>query len=594
MRPVDIASWEVSVTREAGGVMRVRPTAELGPYPVTLTERLDHWAQVAPERLFLAKREPKSGVWRELTYREFRRLARHVAQALLKLGLPPQRPIVILSSNDLEHAILGVAAMYAGLPYAPVSPAYSLVSKDFGKLRHIFGLLNPSFVFAADGHAFGRAIEAVVPVETPVAVTIHPPPGREPLLFETLCRKPAAERPLPDAGADDVAKILFTSGSTGVPKGVINTHRMLCSNQEMLATVFQCFRHTPPVICDWLPWNHTFGGNHNFGLVLYNGGSLYIDDGKPLGTAFEETVRNLREIATTVYFNVPKGYEALVARMSQDEQLRRVFFSRLSMTFYAAASLAQHVWDALDALAVATCGQRVAMLTGLGATETAPFAICVNKESARAGVVGLPVPGMELKLVPAGPKWEARLQGPNVTPGYWGQPEISRAAFDEEGFYRMGDALRCLDDAAPAKGFVFDGRLTEDFKLSTGTWVSVGPLRAKFIQHFAPFVRDVVISGHDRDEVTALIFPDVDEYERLKKTGQIRETFLLLLRGFAAGSTGSSTRIERAIVLEEPPSLDGGEVTDKGSINQLAVLERRRALVEALYQPSPAEFVLTM
>ena len=595
VRAVNVADWQVNLERAGNGVLYVRPTTALGPYPSKLTERLEHWAAHAPDRMFLAQRD-ENREWRGISYAEFQSQARKIAQALLDRGLSVERPLAVLSGNDIEHALLEIAAMYAGIPYAPISPAYSLVSSDLAKLRHIFGLLTPGLVFASDGDMFRRAIHAVVPRDTLLVLSKNPLRDRPTEMFSSLALATAHERVEQAHRAvtpDTIAKILFTSGSTGTPKGVVNTQRMLCSNQEMLRAVFPFLAETPPVICDWLPWHHTFGGNHNFGLVLYNGGTLYIDDGKPTANSFDETIRNLREIAPTVYFNVPKGYEMLIEHLRREPALRKLFFSRLEMTFYAAAGLSQHLWDALDELALETCGQRVLMMTGLGATETAPFAICVNKETTRAGVVGLPVPGNELKLVPAGDKLEVRLRGPNVTPGFWREEELTSAAFDEEGYYQLGDAVRFLDLAQPDKGFVFDGRLAEDFKLSTGTWVSVGPLRATFILHCSPYVTDAVIAGHYRDEVTALIFPDPDHYRDLKSRGAVRAKFQKLLASFAAASTGSSSRIVRAIILEEGPSIDAGELTDKGSINQRAVLERRAALVEKLYAtPAAADVIV--
>ena len=593
-RSLDIATWGVSVDRSADGCWYVRPQAALGSYPATLTERMDYWAAHAPERVFLAERDG-AGAWRTLTYAEFRERARSAAQWMLDRKLARDRPIAILSGNDIEHALVAAAAMYGGIPYAPISPAYSLVSSDLNRLRHIFRLLSPSMVFAADGAAFVTAISAVVPKESALVVGRNAPLRRGSTLFAELAATPATTA-VDDAqaatGPDAIAKILFTSGSTGVPKGVITTQRMLASNQQMLREVFRFFADEPPVICDWLPWHHTFGGSHNVGLVLYNGGTLYIDRGKPMPGAFDESLRNLRAIAPTLYFNVPKGYELLVGHLAADGAFREHFFSRLRMAFYAAAGLPQAVWDEFDRLAMETTGARVPMLTGLGATETAPFALCASQSNRRAGVVGLPVPGVELKLAPVNHKLEARVRGPNVTPGFWGEPALTRAAFDEEGYYRMGDALAFLDADNPGAGFLFDGRIAEDFKLSTGTWVSVGPLRTKFLMHAAPLVKDIVIAGHDRDEVTALIFPEPGEFARLEAGGETRAVFERLLAEFARRSTGSSNRIARAIVLSEPPSLDGGEITDKGSLNQAAVLKRRAALVEQLYATPVPEGVM--
>ncbi len=418
---------------------------------------------------------------------------------------------------------------------------------------------------------------------------------------------PAIDAAHDAVGPDTVAKILFTSGSTGMPKGVINTQRMLCANQEQLRTHFAYFRDEPPIILDWSPWNHTAGGNHNFNMVLYNGGTFYIDDGRPVPGAIEATVRNLREISPTWYFNVPRGYDALIPFLRQDEVLRRSFFKDLRILYYAAASMAQHVWDALDEIASATYGERILMLTGLGSTETAPFALSAGKGMSAAGLVGLPTAGIALKLVPREGKLEARIRGPNVTPGYWRQPELTAAAFDEEGYYKFGDALRFADPDDVAKGLIFDGRVAEDFKLASGTWVNVGPLRAGFIDHFAPLVQDVVIAGLGRNEIAALVFADRAACQRLCPAlapgapagelfaqPELRTAFAERLRSLAAHSTGSSNRIVALLLLEEPPSLDRGEMTDKGSINQRAVLSHRADLVEELYAHPPSPRVIRL
>ena len=576
-RKPPIATWGVSIEHQPGGVMLLKPDLPLGPYPARVTDSLDHWAHAAPERIFLAERDGPE--WRTVSYVDFRRRARALAAWLAGLGLSAENPIAILSGNDIRHAALAVAAMYAGIPYSAVSPAYSLISTDFSKLRHVTALLTPGLVFAADGRKFARAIEAAIPANTRLIGA--------PELDEIMAGPPPPQGAIASVTPDSIAKILFTSGSSGVPKGVITTHRMLTSNQEMLRTVFPFFSGEPLTICDWLPWNHTFGGSHNFGIALYNGGTLYIDAGRPVPGAFEETVRNLREVAPTVYFNVPKGYEMLVQHLKRDRALREQFYSRLRMTFFAAAGLSRHIWDALDELSIETLGYKIPMLTGLGATETAPFAICANAENTGAGVIGLPVPGTRLKLSPAGQKREARIQGPNVTPGFWRQEELTRAAFDDEGFYRMGDAVRFRDPADPARGLLFDGRISEDFKLSSGTWVSVGPLRTRLILHFAPLVRDAVIAGPDRDQVTALLFPDPQYREQLRTEGSH------LLTTFAQAATGSSNRIVRALIADEPPSLDAGELTDKGSVNPDAVLLRRASVVEQLYQPPFGDGILS-
>jgi feruloyl-CoA synthase len=373
----------------------------------------------------------------------------------------------------------------------------------------------------------------------------------------------------------------------------------------MIRCGFAFFADEPPVLVDWPPWNHTFGGNHDFGLVLDNGGSFYIDEGRPLPGAIEATVRNLRDVGPTIYLNVPKGFEMLLPYLRSDAALRQRFFSRLKVLFYAGASLAQHVRDELQELAVATTGERIIFLSSLGSTETAPAALACTFESERTGNIGLPLPGVELKLMPRDGKFEARLKGPNITPGYWRSPTLTAEAFDEEGFYKIGDALKFADAGDPAKGLLFDGRLAEDFKLATGTWVSVGPLRAAFIAHCAPLVRDVVLAGADRDDITALVFPDLDACRplvpdlpadapaaRLLADPRVRAEFARLLATLANPARGTSSRVTRAILLVEPPSLDIGEMTDKGSINQRAVLVQRAALVEELYAAPPPPSVI--
>jgi feruloyl-CoA synthase len=599
---------QVEVISNADGSMIVRSPHKLGAYPDAVTDCLDRWAKDTPDRVFLAQRDV-SGKWCEVTYAGARALARNIAQSLIDRGLSPERPIAILSGNGLEHALLGLGAMYAGVPYASVSPAYSLIANDFDKLRSILSLLTPGLVFATNGALFARAIEAAVPASTELVVLEAPPASRKSTPLEALWSKPAG--PAVDAaqakvGPETVAKLLFTSGSTGKPKGVVNTQRMMTSNQAMIASAFPSFADTPPVIVDWLPWSHTFGANHNFNLVLTHGGTLYIDDGKPLPGAIEETVRNLREVAPTIYFNVPKGFEMLLPYLRAEPELRKRFFSRLQCVFYAGAALPPHVWEEYERMALETTGVAIPMVTSLGSTETAPSAVSVTEKARHPGVVGIPNIGVEIKLVPNAGKLEARVKGPLITPGYWRQPELTAQTFDADGFYLLGDALRFDDEAYPEKGFVFDGRVAEDFKLQTGTWVSVGPLRARFIAHFAPRARDVVIAGHDRDEATALVIPDIDACRPLAvglaadasvddvlSHAAVREKFAGSLATFNANAGGSSGRIARLLLMAVPPSLDTGEMTDKGSLNQRAVLTHRATLVADLYAMPPPAHVIT-
>src|ERR1700686_2490211 len=606
--PISFGDPAVSIDRRDDGTIYLRPKIALGEYPARITDRLHHWAKTEPSRIFMAERDTGGG-WRQITYAQLLAASRHIASGLLARGLSAERPIVILSGNSIDHALVAFGALYAGIPFCPVSPAYSLSSKDYGKLGFVMKLLTPGLVFADDATKFADALSANVSAEIELVASRGEVPGRDVTMLEDLLATP--EHPGLDAaqdaiGPDTIAKFLLTSGSTGNPKAVINTQRMICANQVMLRETLAFLKDEPPVIVDWLPWNHTFGGNHNIGLTLYNGGSMYLDAGKPMPGGIEATVRNIREISPTVYFNVPKGYESLLPYLRDDQALRAKFFHRLHAMFFSGAALSPFVWNSLDELAVQEKGFRVPMLTGLGATETAPFFMSVNPVTSRSGHVGLPVIGNDAKLVPNNGKLEVRARGPNVTPGYWRQPELTAKALDGEGFYKFGDAIKPADIDDFHAGFDFDGRIAEDFKLASGTWVSVGPLRARFIAACAPLVRDVVIAGINRDEVSALVILDLDGCRLINPTlpsddlaataadPLIRDAFRERLTRFLTTATGSSTRIARAILLDTPMSIDRGEVTDKGSINQRAVLDHRAGLIEQLYSPPPAEHVITL
>ncbi|WP_085316627.1 feruloyl-CoA synthase [Derxia lacustris] len=594
---------DATVETRADGSLVLRSTEPLGAYPDRVTDRLELWAQVAPHRTYVAQRD-KTGEWRRVTYAQALAQVKALAQAFVDMGLSAERPIAILSDNDIEHLILALGALWAGVPYTPVSPAYSLVSKDFGKLRHVLGKLTPGLVFASSATPFAAAIEAVVPADVQLVFGEGALPGRASHGYAELLATPYRDSGAAAhaaVGPDTIAKFLFTSGSTKDPKGVINTHRMLCSNQQMVAQSLAFLTEEPPVLVDWLPWNHTFGGNKNVGLVLYNGGTLYIDGGKPTPNGIAETLRNLREIAPTVYFNVPKGFEEIAHAMERDDELRERLFSRVKAFFFAGAGLAQAVWDKLDALAEKTVGERIPMYSGLGMTETAPSAIFALRNDVAAGHIGLPCPGVEVKLVPVDGKTEIRFRGPNVMPGYWREPEQTAEAFDEEGFYKTGDAVQLVDPTDVKRGLLFDGRIAEDFKLSTGTFVSVGALRAKVLAIGAPLVQDSVVTGMNRDDIGLLIFPqltacrahaglpaDTPAPEVLHHP-KVREFFQDAVDRLWREGTGSANRVARAHLMAEPPSLDAGELTDKGSINQRAVLKQRAALVEALYDGRTAD-----
>lgn len=596
-RHVSIGRAAVEV-KEQQGALHMRSLEPLADYPPRLLDRLVHWARVRPEQTFIAARQA-DGEWRRVSYAQMLDSVRAIAQSLLSYGLSADKPLVLLSGNDIEHLQLAFGALYAGIPYCPVSPAYSLLSQDFAKLRHVCDLLQPGLVFVSDAAAYQRAIDAVLPVETPMITVRGEVAGRHQVSFASLLEQPGAaeaEAAFASTGPDSIAKFLFTSGSTKLPKAVITTQRMLCSNQQMLLQTFPVFGEEPPVLVDWLPWNHTFGGSHNVGIVLYNGGSFYLDDGKPTAQGFAQTLRNLKEVSPTAYLTVPKGWEELASALEQDAELREIFFKRISLFFFAAAGLSQSVWDRLDRVSEQHCGERIRMMAGLGMTEASPSCTFTTGPLSMAGYVGLPAPGCEVRLVPVDGKLEGRFRGPHIMPGYWRSAQQTLEAFDPQGFYCSGDALKLADPRDPQLGLMFDGRIAEDFKLSSGVFVSVGPLRSRAVLEGSPYVQDLVVTAPDRECLGALVFARMFECRRLSglaasasdaevlASAQVREWFAGWLQRLNREATGNASRLEWIALLDEPASIDRGEITDKGSINQRAVLQWRAEQVEALYR----------
>ncbi len=586
--------FPVRIERRADGCVFLTPQGEIPSYPQRLTDWLVRTAAQAPQRTLVARRDAR-GEWIRVSYAEALRQVRALGGALLERPLSPERPLVILSGNGIEHLLLGLAAMYIGVPYAPVSTSYSLAAGDLARLRHVLELLTPGMIAVFGGGDYARALGAAAPGNPELVTDAVAAAACGGTRFETLVRHgggAAADAAHARLTGDSIAKFLLTSGSTGQPKAVIMTQRMLCSNQAMVRQAMPFLRDEPPLLVDWLPWNHVFGGCHNVGIVLANGGTLYIDDGRPTSAGIEETARNLREISPTVYFNVPKGFEALLPHLQSDAGLRRNLFRGLRAHFYAGALLSQRVWDGLDRLAVEETGAVIPMISGLGATETGPSVTFTTPEMGRAGTIGLPVAGNVLKLAPVDGKLEIRIKGVNVTPGYWREPRMSAAAFDEEGYYRLGDAARFVDEADPGRGLRFDGRIAEDFKLSSGTWVSVGPLRTALLAALAPLVQDLVIAGLNRDQLGALLF--VDPAACRASLDELAAEIKRRLEAFAHSNPRSSARIGRARLLSTPPSIEAGEMTDKGGLNQRAVLNARSADVDALYAAPPPADVLVI
>ena len=600
-RPLRFGVTRVTLRDGVPGTHYLKADQDLQAFPDRLTDRLQHWAHIKPTQTLFARRvklaDGSLGDWRHVTYAEAWHTARNIAQGLLNRGLNAERPVVILSENSLEHALLALGCLVAGVPFVPTSPPYSLISQDYDKLKHVLRTVTPGLVFASDTR-YAKAIAATVSSDMEIVMNEGGVEGKQVTSFEALCSTPATtqvDAAMAATGPDTIAKFLFTSGSTKLPKAVINTQRLWCANQQQMAQSMPILAEAPLVLVDWLPWNHTFGGNHNFGMVVFHGGTMYIDDGKPTPALMHETLRNLREIAPTVYFNVPTGFEAIALAMKTDDLLRKTLLSRVQMFFYAGAALAQPIWDSLYESQEREIGERIVMGTGLGMTESGPFGIFVTNPYVNAGDLGVPTPGLELKLVDMGGKTEVRYRGPNITPGYWRNEEETKASFDDEGFFCTGDAVKWIDETDVHLGLKFDGRIAEDFKLATGTFVSVGPLRAKIIAAGAPFIQDVVLTGINLKEVGAMVFPtpavralsgmaaDVPLADVLSSEPVLAH-FQKVLNELAKTATGSANRIARMCLLSEPPTIDKGEITDKGSINQRAVLSHRSDTVAALHE----------
>ncbi|MBL7817789.1 MAG: feruloyl-CoA synthase [Saprospiraceae bacterium] len=604
---------DIQKTVNADGNIILESSVALKTRPHRFTQRLIHWAKKTPNKIFIAQKDAQ-GQWQSLTYSQTLQKVETIAQHLLQTNLSPERPLAILSENSIEHGLIALAALHIGLPYSPIAPAYSLKSTDFDKLKHTINLLTPGLIFVQDGKQYGKALEAVagdidiVAVNNPLSHHTHfskwlnPPQGFDGLM--DIIGLMVVRNRFKTIEPDTIAKILFTSGSTGLPKGVINTHGNITTNWQQITQIFPFMQNGGLTFIDWLPWNHVFGGNHNFGLTLFNGGSLYIDEGNPTPRGIHKTIENLRYIAPTMYCNVPKGFEELIPHLKADKALCEHFFSQLKLLFYAGAGMPQHVWDALEQLAYETTGKRVLISTGLGMTEASPSCMFNTHFGSFPSMLGTPVAGMSLKLVPNGDKMEVRFRAPNVTSGYWRNPEATAKAFDTEGYYCTGDALKFVDENDPNQGMIFDGRIAEDFKLDTGTWVSVGVLKAKFITAGKGLIQDVAITGHDRSFLGAIVFPELNFCKKLARLSDsadlttvindpsVKSALQGVLNAFAKHSTGSSTLIKRAVFADFTLSIDKGEITDKGSINQRAILKNHADYVERIYEKTLQPTVL--
>jgi feruloyl-CoA synthase len=599
-KSVNFAPVDVQRTGNADGTILLRSRAPLPDYDPSLAALFRRAVEKAPAQLYLAERAGDG--WRKVTYEEARAIVDGVASALLERGLSAERPVVILSGNAVDHGLLTLACEHAGIPVAPISVAYSLQSADLAKIKYITELLNPGLVYAADTGPFAKAL-TIAGANAEIVASKNSANLPNVTLFDQLAQtKPssALEKAVGAITKDTIAKFLFTSGSTNLPKAVVSTHGMLTANQEMIVGAWPYLNETPLVLCDWLPWNHTFGGSFCFNLTQRLAGTMYIDGGKPAPGLAEITVKNITEVSPTTYFNVPAGYSAILPHLEKDEQLAKKFFARLQMIFYAGASLPKDLWERLENLAIKSTGARVPMTTAWGTTETSPLSLMQHFFADGPGVIGVPCLGVETKLVPSGNKLEIRVRGPNVTKqGYWKRADQTKANFDEQGFYKSGDAVRFADPDDPNKGLIFDGRLAEDFKLTSGTWVQVGTLRVAAIAACSPAVQDMVICGEGRDYIGVLCWLNAAGAAKiagvepatplsgLSKHPKVVEHIALALKKWNAAQSGLSTKVARAILLPDTPSIDANEITDKGYINQRAALDRRAGEIERLFAAKP-------
>ncbi|MCR8547585.1 feruloyl-CoA synthase [Salipiger sp. P9] len=567
----------------------------LRPYPDRFTEALERWAWLGPDRVFLAERDGEG--WRTVSYSEALARIERIGQALLQRpDLGPDRPIMILSPSTIDNALLGLAALHVGLPYSPVSLGYVTLSSDYARLQHAFDILNPGMVYVSDASRFSEALMAVVPERVEIVAGAGALPDRDVTPYAALLADEpgdAVTRAKASVTGDTVGKILFSSGSSANPKGVINTHRMLCSNARMHGQVWRFLQDRPPVTLDWAPWSHTLGSNMVMGIAMFHGGAIYIDDGSPTPEGIKRTVENLISVEPNFFLAVPGIYQLLLPHLREDAALRAAFFGRMQVFFYAGASLPEKVYADLRDLVHREMGRAIFTTSGFGATETAPTTITCTWDPGKSGILGLPMPGTQVKLVPNEGRYELRVKGPNVTPGYWRNPEATKNAFDADGWYCMGDSVQFANKDDPMEGLVFEGRLSENFKLVSGTWVAVAPLRAHATEMLAPVVNDVVVTGEGRDELGLVLFPILEQCRKLPgcegaagiadllRLPPFRKFLQDRLDALIAEGSGSSTRLTRAVVIDEDPS--GMELTDKKTLSFAAVLKRRCDKIRALH-----------